>query len=403
VVNKLKEYLGPCIYKRKSIENVSNIQNQIWILLKEMEEDMKNWMNDKDLEVPEIIKKEGREVEIHQAETDDGYILTLHRIPPIDGAHGHPVYLQHGLLGSSACWVTTGPKSLAFILNDAGYDVWMGNFRGNGYGRNHRHMDPDKDKEFWKFTLHEHALYDLPASLKVCLNVSDRKKLSYVGHSMGTTTFLAMCSNNTSFATKIDIGILLAPVVEPSSMTNPIKHIAPVYQHVQTGLEYFGILEFLPEWTFAKKIITAPWMQFIYAVFLRKKFSFEGTEVMKMITNTFKNGKSSVYIGYHFSQMINNKAFCAYNWQAKDENISRYSISDPPQYLLNKIKVPVVLFWSEVDTLSSQSGVEILKRELPNLKMIHKTSFHHIDYMWGEHIDTLLNKPICDILNTVAL
>ena len=26
VVNKLKEYLGPCIYKRKSIENVSKIQ-----------------------------------------------------------------------------------------------------------------------------------------------------------------------------------------------------------------------------------------------------------------------------------------------------------------------------------------------------------------------------------------
>ena len=88
---------------------------------------------------------------------------------------------------------------------------------------------------FSRFTLHEHGLYDLPASLKLCLNVSGRKKLSYVGHSMGTTTFLAMCSNNTNIATKIDIGILLAPVVEPSSMTNPIKYIAPVYQHVQTG------------------------------------------------------------------------------------------------------------------------------------------------------------------------
>jgi lysosomal acid lipase/cholesteryl ester hydrolase len=43
--------------------------------------------------------------------TDDGYILTLHRIPSSKGvAEKPPVLLQHGLLCSSADWVVTGPE-----------------------------------------------------------------------------------------------------------------------------------------------------------------------------------------------------------------------------------------------------------------------------------------------------
>ena len=82
--------------------------------------------------------------------TADGYIIQIHRILPKPGGHGRPVYLQHGLLGSSACWVTSGPKSLGFILHDMGYDVWLGNLRGNGYGRKHTMLNPDKDKQFWR-------------------------------------------------------------------------------------------------------------------------------------------------------------------------------------------------------------------------------------------------------------
>lgn len=57
--------------------------------------------------------------------TEDGYILEMHRIP-----HGRqqehrdariyrtPILLQHGLAGSSADWVLTGPdKALGAHLN----------------------------------------------------------------------------------------------------------------------------------------------------------------------------------------------------------------------------------------------------------------------------------------------
>lgn len=90
-------------------------------------------------------------METHQVVTGDGYILSLHRIPVYSqGSHKRPpVFLQHGLLSSSADWVVTGPgHGLAFQLAEAGYDVWMGNFRGNTYSKGH--LRPDiSDKEYW--------------------------------------------------------------------------------------------------------------------------------------------------------------------------------------------------------------------------------------------------------------
>jgi len=70
---------------------------------------------------PQLVAAHGYPSESHVVRTEDGYLLTLHRIPggrlhqgPSGGASGRPVvFLQHGLLASSADWVLTGPgKSL---------------------------------------------------------------------------------------------------------------------------------------------------------------------------------------------------------------------------------------------------------------------------------------------------
>lgn len=60
----------------------------------------------------EIIKNNGYTVEVHNVVTKDGYILELHRIPRSKSGQkptrNHPVYMHHGIFGSSADWVLGG-------------------------------------------------------------------------------------------------------------------------------------------------------------------------------------------------------------------------------------------------------------------------------------------------------
>ena len=120
---------------------------------------------------------------------------------------------------------------------------------------------------FGRFSIHEHGTHDLPASLSACLSVTGSKTLSYVGHSMGTTTFLAMCSSKAPIAKQVDLAILLAPVVEPCKMRNiAMQVLAPAYSVFMAALETIGIQEIIPDWTPLQKLITVPWLQFLFAV-----------------------------------------------------------------------------------------------------------------------------------------
>lgn len=138
----------------------------------------------------ELVEMHGYSFEKYSVQTDDGYILELHRIFK-EKKEGQPVvFLQHGLFSCSETFIMTGKDSSAFRFAELGYDVWLGNNRGNQYSRNHVRLNPqnkEDQKEYFDYSFYELAKYDLPANIDFVLNQTKQQKISYMGHSQGTT------------------------------------------------------------------------------------------------------------------------------------------------------------------------------------------------------------------------
>ncbi|KAM7299764.1 lysosomal acid lipase/cholesteryl ester hydrolase [Ixodes scapularis] len=178
-----------------------------------------------------LIKGEGYPFERHDVVTRDGYIIEMHRIPrgraPCpEPCKREPIFVMTGLLADSASFVLDFPKqSLGYVLADNKYDVWLGNTRGNTYGKRHKRYSP-KSRRFWNFSFHEHAKYDAPAQIDYILNVTKRKSLLYVGLSQGTLMFFTMMSEKPEYNDKVKAFAGLAPFNKLAHMIVPPLELA---------------------------------------------------------------------------------------------------------------------------------------------------------------------------------
>ncbi len=155
----------------------------------------------------EKVYKSGFEFEEHKILTEDGYILTVWRIPRKIGEKNDtkrsPVVLQHGLLDDSWTWFAlNSSKCLPIILAQENFDVWLPNSRGNMFSN--EHIDPEYDSsklksKFWNFTWHEMAKYDLPAVTEYIKKITNFEKIKWVGHSQGTMQFFLSHAMNPNY------------------------------------------------------------------------------------------------------------------------------------------------------------------------------------------------------------
>lgn len=177
-----------------------------------------------------MIRKSGFSGERHDIWTEDGYGLSLYRIPPIkkrieiSNFSVTNVLLTHGTFSCGAQWVVNGNKSLAFMLSIAGYDVWILNSRGTFLSNRHKTLSYD-DPQYWDFTFHDMALYDFPAAIDFILTSTNTKKLHYVGYSQGTVELLAGISMRPDYNQKIISAYLFNPAPFLHHMTYPLRDI----------------------------------------------------------------------------------------------------------------------------------------------------------------------------------
>ena len=127
---------------------------------------------------------------------------------------------------------------IAYILVDAGYDVWMGNSRGNTYSRAHSNLSASESK-FWEFSWHEMGIHDLPAMIDYILNTTKQPKLDYVGHSQAASIFFVTLSEKPEYNEKIGRAALFAPVANTTNARSPIFG---VFSKISTPLYVRGFL-----------------------------------------------------------------------------------------------------------------------------------------------------------------
>lgn len=150
--------------------------------------------------------------------TQDGYILKLFRVQAKHSelVNTKPVVLiQHGLLDVSDSFIVNEEQSApALILANQGYDVWLGNNRGNVHSRRHSRLNPDTDPAFWNFTFQEMIEFDLPALFDFILKAVPGQKINYIGHSQGSLQMFAALSQRAPLIVE-NVGkfVALAPAV----------------------------------------------------------------------------------------------------------------------------------------------------------------------------------------------
>ena len=352
---------------------------------------------DCDYNITQLIQSKGYPCEEHKVVTADGYILGVFRIPHGRNASsvGRPVLLQHGLLDSAATWVMNfHDQSLAYILADAGYDVWLGNVRGNYYSRAHVRYNPDRDEEFWDFSWDDMARDDLPSMIGFILNMTQCTKLAYVGHSQGTMiAFAAFSGSHSLVQSHISFYAALAPVAQLGHIVSPIKYLSSTSKELERYWHLlFGRNEFLPSSYIVRWLATFGCGEAIVDRLLCENILFVlcGPEKKNMNSTripvyvSHEPDGTSVKNMIHFAQGVQSGVFRAYDYGSAQKNELHYNQTTPPEYDIRRMKVPTALFSSGEDWLADPTDVSYIVDHVPNLVFKkYIPDYNHLDFVWA--------------------
>lgn len=366
----------------------------------------------------EYIIARGYSAEEHFVTTPDGYILGLHRIPannnnkgaetdkPNDELpHRCPILMVHGFMHSSEAFAIRqrASDSLPLVLSDAGYDVWLGNNRGNRYSHKHVHKKPNSD-EFWNFSLDDMVRFDLPTMIDHVLARTGAPSLTLIGFSQGTTQIFAYLSNHTG-TSKVNLFIALAPVVIPRGFANPIVDSLARARPDFIFL-LFGKRQLLPSTLFWRNNL--PRTTFVQFIDLALKFLFGWdtaaiAQEEKQLLYSHIYAHASVKTVVQWFQMIQSSKFQMFD-DYKPANILTYGSATYPGYVLpcyqpGQITTPVAFFCGGRDTLP-HTGEVLSSVPAEHRAFVHvESKYEHLDFMWARDLSSSIYPKILSLLS----
>ncbi|KAF8273435.1 triacylglycerol lipase [Lactarius quietus] len=316
-------------------------------------------------------------VEEHVVLTKDGYLLGIFRIPgpknepgPAPGTStGKPVvYLHHGLLMNSEVWVclTDPERSVPFVLAELGYDVWLGNNRGNKYSKKSIHHDPSSS--------------------------------NYIGFSQGTTQAFAALSIHPQLNQKVNVFIALAPAMRPRGLSAPL---------VDGLMKASPTLLFL---IFGRRAILSSalmWQHILYPpifcrlidaslVFLFSWYSHNITPTQKHAAYAHLYSFASTKSVVHWFQIMRSGRFVMYDDDMYTPSLRPSKRTSPrpgyrpAKFPTHNIATNIVILYGDVDSLVD---IDAMRKELPKhrIDIRRLRGYEHLDVLWGKnvHVDVI--------------
>lgn len=340
-------------------------------------------------------------VETHLITTEDGYILTFFRIQAKNQTSlksGLPVvYLQHGFLDSADTWVINDESDAPGLqLANQGYDVWLGNSRGNKYSLSHVTLN-SSNPLFWQFSWQNMSQYDLPAAFSY-INQQTSQMINYIGHSQGTTImFAALSQNDTTVMNYLKSFVALSPVAWVAHITSgPMllmadTPLATIFEDLK--IEQFFAPNFLSTeaghlfcTAFASECVD--FLQFTCGA----DPTYDNAARFGIFMEYFPAG-TSLMDALHWKQEVETARFDKYDYGTTEDMI-QYGQPSPPDYDLSHVTFPLHLFFAQNDALVDPTDTQVLLTMLKANNNVNSKEYPgtgHVTWLWGKDISFYFN------------
>ncbi|XP_047985470.1 lipase 1-like [Leguminivora glycinivorella] len=338
--------------------------------------------NGEGLDLVQDTEASGYSMQVHQLHSEDGYILIMHRIPygkdetktgPVV-RQKPPVLLMHGIMGSSADFVNQGPKSkFAFVVADAGFDVWLGNARGNPYSRAHSILDPDNSSaDFFNFSWEEVAIYDVRAMVDYILGATSSPQIRYIGDAEGGTWFLILNILKPEYNKKFQMAQLLDPVGYTKYFpSEELKLVADMIEPLYTYAQELGIAE----------ISSLNIQENVTEIRVTGQVALQSIVSYIASLGGYRSMGTSLKQLVHLAQNIRDQSFRSWNYGEKI-NKQIYGAKSPARYDLSQVTVYTVLYYRKNNIFVHENDVKEMALNIKNAIAIEiNGTYSEIDFV----------------------
>ena len=349
----------------------------------------------------EYIESFGYKLEENPVITDDGYILSLWHLNP-KFPNGKTVFFQHGFTCTAWIFFHLGENSLPFYLLKEGYDIWLANNRGSYFSPGHISKDPKDPKSGYNnYSMDDFVASDMPSMVKYIKERTGAKKMTFIGHSQGTTLFLMAMMHDPIFTEEsFDNFISLGTVPNLAhSKFLPIDILDMIYDLLRraTFLQALNLPELLRELlaTLAKEHPKVFGKIFDTLASIYPSGRMDYINIYNLLYY-FPGGISKINL-FHWSQIHQMKKLVYYNPNFHEEKTAKeYNLEN-----LKKWKIKSLVTRSDDDTFGSYQDVTDFYDAVEDksvIKLLELTSYGHLDVLFAESAINDIFKPIIEFI-----